>query len=219
MGGPPAEAPIHARRRLGHRVRAWIYNQAIRPLTGGWYREVLERVPRSSHLLDVGIGTGGALLANADLVLKKDVRVTGVDIDADYIKAARKAILRSPVADRVDVRLESVYDHAGGPYDAIYFAASFMLMPDPAQALAHVKTLLQPDGRVFFTQTFEERRSMLAEKAKPLLKAVTTIDFGQVTYEQDFLDVVERGGLDVQELTTMGTRGRRTFRLAVAEIR
>ncbi len=31
--------------------------------------------------------------------------------------------------------LESVYDHAGGPYDAAYFSASLMLLPDPAAAV------------------------------------------------------------------------------------
>lgn len=197
-------------------MRAWIYDRAILPLTGGWYREVLARVPDDAHLLDVGIGTAGALVSNADLVREKHLRVTGVDIDADYIRAARKAVEKARLSDRVTPSLESVYDHQGGPYDAAYFAASFMLMPDPAGALKHVSTLLAPTGRVFFTQTFEDRPSKLMEKAKPLLKAVTTIDFGQVTYEQDFLDVVESCGLDVLELTTMGSRGRRSYRLAVA---
>ena len=197
-------------------MRAWIYDKAIRPLTGGWYAQVLERVPEGARMLDVGIGTAGALCANADLVRSKKLHITGVDIDQDYVRAAQKAIEKHGLEDQVDVRLQSVYDHVDGPYQSVYFAASFMLMPDPPAALEHVRTQLTDDGRVFFTQTFEERKSRLAEAAKPLLKAVTTIDFGQVTYEQDFLDVVAKGGLEITELTTMGRRGRRTFRLAVA---
>lgn len=196
-------------------MRAWIYDKAILPLTAGWYREVLQRIPASSKVLDVGIGTGGALLANSELVRQRGLKITGVDIDADYIKQARKAVDDHGMSEHVEPLLESVYDHQGGPYDAVYFAASFMLMPDPPAALTHVKTLLAPEGRIFFTQTFEERKSFLAERAKPLLKRVTTIDFGQVTYERDFLDVLEEGGLQVMELTTMGQRGRRTFRLAM----
>lgn len=200
-------------------MRAWIYDRAIGPLTTGWYREVLERVEPGSHVLDVGIGTAGALAANAELVRSKSLRVTGVDIDETYVKAARAAVAKVGLESVVDVRLESVYDHAGGPYQAAYFAASFMLMPDPPKALAHVGSLLAPGGRIFFTQTFEEKRSKFAERAKPLLKAVTTIDFGRVTYESEFLEVLERGGLEVLELTTMGKSGPRTFRLAVTRPR
>lgn len=197
-------------------MRAWIYDRAILPLTGGWYREVLARVPKNAHLLDVGIGTAGALVSNADLVREKALTVTGVDIDGDYIKAARKAVDKAGLGAQVTPTLQSIYEHQGGPYDAAYFAASFMLMPDPCGALNHVVSLLKPGGRVFFTQTFEDKPSKLMEKAKPLLKAVTTIDFGQVTYEQDFLDAVESCDLEVLELTTMGGRGRRSYRLAVA---
>lgn len=200
-------------------MRAWIYDRAILPLTTGWYREVLDRVEAGAHLLDVGIGTGGALAANASLVRSKGLRITGVDIDAAYVKAAGKATEKAGISDLVEVRLESVYDHRGGPYQAAYFAASFMLMPDPPKALAHVGSLLAPGGRIFFTQTFEEKRSKFAEKAKPLLKAVTTIDFGRVTYEPEFLEVLDRGGLEVLELTTMGRSGPRTFRLAVTRPR
>ena len=202
-------------RTLGNTVRGWIYDTTIKPLTGKWYREVLVRLPDGARLLDVGIGTAGALLENVELVREKKLRITGVDIDRDYVKRAQTQVYKKDLVDNVTVLLESVYDHTAGPYDAVYFAASFMLMPDPVDALMHVNTLLAPDARVYFTQTFEDRKSFLAEKAKPLLKAVTTIDFGQVTYEKDFLSVVEAGGLDVVELTTMGKRGRRSFKLAV----
>ncbi len=200
-------------------MRAWIYDKAILPLTAGWYREVLERIPDESAVLDVGIGTGGALLANAELVRDKKLHITGVDIDADYVRRARKAVETHDISAHVDAKLESVYDHTGGPYDAVCFAASFMLMPDPPAALEHVKTLLSDRGQIFFTQTFEERKSFLAERAKPLLKRVTTIDFGQVTYEREFLKVLDAGDLEVLELTTMGQRGRRTFRLAMTRPR
>jgi len=197
-------------------VRAWIYDKAIRPLTGAWYREVLARIPDNARVLDVGIGTGGALCENATTVSSKSLQITGVDIDPDYVRRARSAVADAGLEPQVSVRLESIYDHHGGPYEAVYFSASFMLMPDPERALEHVKTLLAPQGRIYFTQTFEHRRSRLTEVAKPLLKRVTTIDFGSVTYEEDFVDVISRTGLMVEEWSTMGTRGRRSFRLTVA---
>src|SRR5690606_11428696 len=130
-------------------------------------------------------------------------------------------LAKKGLRDRVDVRLESIYDHRGGPYDAVYFSASFMLIPDPAGCLRHVVDLLEPDGRVFFTQTFQERPSKLIEKAKPLLKTVTTIEFGQVTYEDDFLHTIEEGGLELVELETMSRSldRARSYRLAVGRPR
>lgn len=196
-------------------MRAWIYDKAILGLTTRWYAEVLDRLRPGAHLLDVGIGTGGALAKNAATLRAKELRVTGVDIDPDYVKKARQRVHRAELDERVEVVLQSIYDHAGGPYDAVYFSASFMLLPDPAEALHHVQSLLAPEGRVFFTQTFQDRESKVMERVKPMLKAATTIDFGRVTYEHDFRDVVEQGGLQLTELSVMGRRGARSYRLAV----
>lgn len=196
-------------------MRGWIYDTAILPLTTKWYAEVLERLPPKAHLLDVGIGTGGALARNAGTVKEKDLRVVGVDVDKDYVERAKTQIATAGIADRVTVLLQSIYDHHGGPYDAAYFSASFMLMPDPPAVLRHVKTLLAPGGKVYFTQTFQDRKSTIMEKAKPLLGKVTTIEFGRVTYEEDFRKTVEDGGLSITELVTMDTSGSRSYRLAV----
>jgi 2-polyprenyl-3-methyl-5-hydroxy-6-metoxy-1,4-benzoquinol methylase len=196
-------------------VRGLIYDAAILRLTSRWYQQVLARVPEGAHILDVGIGTGGALAHNADLVRAKHLRVTGIDIDPDYIDRSQRRLSGVGLRDHVDVKLESVYDHGGGPYDAVYFSASFMLLPQPAEALHHVTGLLSDAGRVFFTQTFQDRRSRLMERAKPLLKKVTTIDFGRVTYEEDFREICTQGGLELVELTTMDTSGPRSYRLAV----
>lgn len=196
-------------------MRGIIYDAAILPLTSTWYAAVLGRLPDEARLLDVGIGTGGALARNAATVVEKRLQVMGVDIDPDYVERARKRLREVGLAERVEVRLESIYDHQGGPYDAAYFSASFMLMPDPPAVLRHVLTLLAPGGQVFFTQTFQDRKSGLMEKAKPLLKKFTTIEFGRVTYEHEFRETIEKGGLTLTELTTMGRSGSRSYRLAI----
>ena len=197
-------------------IRARLYDAAIVRMTAAWYRAVLERLPRGCRLLDVGIGTGGALLANADLVVAKDLHVTGVDVDAAYVARCRAAVAQFGLADRVDARVESVYDHRGGPYDAAYFSGSFMLLPDPAGAVRHVASLLAPGARLWFTQTFEHRRSPLVERLKPLLRLFTTIDFGRVTYEADFRRALADGGAALQELRVLHRGARRSAVLAVA---
>lgn len=194
-------------------MRARIYDAAILPLTIKWYRAVLERLQPGSKLLDVGVGTAGALCSNAELVKQLELQVLGVDIDAHYIERANQRIVDAGLQEHVQVRLQSIYDCDDKPFDAVYFSASFMLLPDPVAALEQVMGQLAPGGRVFFTQTFQDRRSRLMEKAKPLLKKITTIDFGTVTYEQDFRATVEKANLEILDMVTLGGHGNRSYRL------
>jgi len=198
-------------------LRAWIYDRALLPLTSGWYQEVLDRMPRGSRMLDVGIGTAGALANNADVIQERDLQVVGIDIDPDYVRRARARVLKAGIADRVDVRLESVYTFESDPFDAVYFSASFMLLPDPVAALEHVIRQLVPGGKVYFTQTFQDKRSPVMEKVKPLLKTVTTVDFGGVTYERDFMDILEAAGAEVVEHKCMEAKRSMSYRLVVIE--
>ncbi len=198
-------------------MRSFLYDTFILRLTSRWYAEVLGRVPEGAALLDVGIGTAGALLANAERVLQKRLDVTGIDIDADYIARARRRLHDSPLAECAAVRLESVYDHRGGPYDAIYFSASFMLLPAPERALRHCRMLLGPGGRIYFTQTIQQRPSRFMERLKPLLKRITSIDFGHVTYEEAFRAQVRAAGLELEEFSILARHGNRASCLAVAK--
>ncbi len=195
-------------------MRAWLYDQTFVGLTVGWYREVLERLPRGARLLDVGIGTGGALVRNADLVRQRNLHVVGVDIDPVYLRRCRKLVAKAGLARHVVPKLESIYDHHGGPYDAVYFSASFMLLPDPVGALRHAAHMLSPNGRFYFTQTIHTKRAPVMEKVKPMLHRVTTIHFGRVTYEHELVEVVRRAGLQLHEWRNLG--GGRDLRFCLA---
>ena len=123
---------------------------------------------------------------------------------------------RHGIAQRVLLKHESFYDHmfdGGRAYDVIHFASSFMLMPDqvpsPSSALAslvfllhsiaaqrlalqHAKTIIKPGGVIIFAQTMEKKNFMgfIARYTKPLLTFFLRIDFGKVTYESDFYDLL-----------------------------
>lgn len=197
-------------------IRSFIYDVLILRLTSRWYAEVLSRLPDNVSLLDVGVGTGGALLANADLVKQKNLRVTGIDIDADYIRRAQRRLPGSPLRDRAKVHLESVYHHQGGPYDAVYFSGSLMLLPEPERALRHCSALLSPGGRIYLTQTIEMHSAPWMETLKPMLKLVTSIDFGCVTYEDELKAQLLAAGLALEEFTILTHHGRRASCIAVA---
>ncbi len=201
---------------LAARLRGRIYDAAIPGTTTAWYGAVLDRLPDGARVLDVGIGTGAALLAHAGRLRARRLVVVGIDIDAAYVARCRAAIARADAGAHVSAQTESVYDHRGGPYDAVYFSASFMLLPDPVAALRHVATLLAPGGRLFFTQTFEHRRSRLVEWIKPLLRRVTTIDFGRVTYESDFRATLAAAGVVIDDFVVLNGGARRSGALVVA---
>ncbi len=198
-------------------LRSLIYDSLILRLTSRWYAEVLSRVPERARLLDVGIGTAGALLANTPALVEKDLRITGIDIDADYIERARQQLESAGLTPRCSVHHESVYDHSGGPYEVVYFSASFMLLPDPEGALRHCMALLSDNGRIFFTQTIQRKRSAVMETLKPLLRRATSIDFGRVTYEDDFRAQIHAAGLELTEFTVLSHHGTRDSVLAVAK--
>ena len=200
-------------------VRGWIYDRAITPLTAGWYREVLSRLPCGSRLLDVGIGTGGALVRCAALVRSRGIQVVGIDVDHDYLRRCRVNLARAGLTDHVRVCESSVYEHRGGPYDAAYFSASLMLLPDPVGAMRQVATQLTPDGAVYFTQTFHSRRSWWRERVKPAIRYVTSIDFGRVTYEDEFRREVVEAGLRLDDLVVLHAGRHARFVLAVARPR
>jgi SAM-dependent methyltransferase len=197
-------------------IRSYIYDRLILRLTSQWYTEVLSRLLDGAAMLDVGIGTAGALMANTDLVKRKRLRVTGIDIDGDYIERARQRLQDSPLRNCAEVRLESVYDHQGGPYDAVYFSGSFMLLPEPEQALRHCGELLSRGGRIYFTQTLQIQPAPWLEILKPMLRRVTSIDFGRVTYEDQFKAQIRAAGLELEEFTIVARHGSRASCIAVA---
>ncbi|KDO31429.1 hypothetical protein SPRG_04044 [Saprolegnia parasitica CBS 223.65] len=178
--------------------RGRIYDLLIVQLTAGWYKAVLDDLPATARVLDVGIGTGQALLQNLELVREKAIIVDGVDYDADYVADCRANIARVGCQDVVAVQHASIYDFAPATtYGAIYFSASLMIMPDPVAALRHCAAFLTPGGHIYVTQTIQTRSSRIVELGKPLLKFFTTIDFGAATYEVDLLRTFQVARLNV----------------------
>jgi SAM-dependent methyltransferase len=193
--------------------RAYIYDWVITSMTTAWYKAALERLPENAHVLDIGIGTGAALIANKDLIREKKLKVVGVDYDKDYVIRCDELIRANGLADSISVHHASIYDFmtpgsatASLPkFDAAYFSGSLMIMPDPRAALVHVSSLLKsPKSPILITQTFETGApNRVLTALKPLLKFLTTIDFGQVTYEKEFLKTVADAKLVVDDCTSI----------------
>lgn len=92
-----------------------------------------------------------------------------------------------------------------------------MIMPDRVGALKHVQQLLRQGGKIFVTQTFEEKPNPIMETIKPFLKFLLTIDFGSVTYEKDFMQTVKDAGLRVIEHKVIEKKPGRSFNLLILQ--
>ncbi len=196
---------------LLRRCSARVYDAVIIHMTALWYGEVFAAVARQRSatgtfkLLDVGIGTATALLAQKAQMLETGTAVTGVDYDAGYVAAARQSVKDAGVSSRVTLHCASIYDAPDldaqvardGLFDAGYFSGSFSLMPDPLEALLVVSRYVKPGGRVYITQTFQRRGVPGLAVIKPLMFWVTTIDFGKLFFEAELEDVLKRSKLKV----------------------
>ncbi|CCW68619.1 unnamed protein product [Phytomonas sp. Hart1] len=197
--------------------RALLYDFFIFSLTSHWYREVLLECPVGTRMLDVGIGTATSLIDNSHILFSKHISVVGVDYDLDYVKRAKINIAKNGNLQYVvRVKHANIHDFNADfseKFDVIYFSGSFMAIKNQTEALRHCTRMLrdptskaQDECTIFFSQTFE-KRTLLGNYVTPFikqfLKFLTTIDFGIVTYEDDFRDVLERAGIEILRFKTL----------------
>lgn len=185
---------------------AEIYDMVIIHMTERWYAEVLGRLGDGQRVLDIGIGTGSALCApaNAQLVREKRLAFVGVDYEARYVAKAKAVASSAGLSEHVAVHCRSVYEESlgadlGRDFDCAYFSGSFSLMPDPPAALKSVARMLKPGGVIVITQTYQRRSLPLLSVVKPLMKYITTIDFGQLVFEHEVVGLVEGAGMTIEE--------------------
>ncbi len=202
-------------------IAAWIYDLLFYRLSSHWYIAVLNRLSNGAKLLDVGIGTGSSLIASAGLLKEKDIHVHGVDINQAYLKFCQKKIDKNQLNDYISIQEISFYDvPVTTKYDAVYFSASFMLLPDQNAALEVAKKILNENGMIYFTQTFSKEKSLFWEKTKPILWLILSVHFGKVTYEEEFVELMAKHDLEIVQnklLSTQGLRKQREMKLIIAK--
>jgi alpha-N-acetylglucosaminidase len=181
-------------------LRNAIYSLFISGINDLCYSRALGRMPDGGFVLDVGIGNG-LMLRRWHLTVKaKQLRIVGIDTDAEYVEACKRLITEFELESHVsvlNVGIESFAPVAGEKFDVVFFSMSFMLMRDPRAVLEKVKPWLGNSGEILFVQTMFKRRSRVREFIKPRLKYLTTIDFGTPTYESDFFALLRSAGLTV----------------------
>ncbi|WP_406630313.1 class I SAM-dependent DNA methyltransferase [Amycolatopsis sp. WGS_07] len=120
------------------------YEEAFgrRPVVDAAVRELIEALPPSARVLDVGSGTGRP--AAAELAAAGH-RVTGIDVSAEMVRIAREQV---PGAEFVQA---DVRDWESGPetWDAVCAFFSFVQLPraETERVLGRIAGWLAPGGR------------------------------------------------------------------------
>merc|ERR1711971_533449 len=55
------------------------------------------------------------------------------------------------------------------------------------------------NNKIYITQTFQKRYTPFMATLKPLLKYITTIDFGTLTYEKDLDSILQKATMKIVE--------------------
>ena len=207
---------LHRFSQYYSRTKSYIYDAIILHMTETWYRSVLSKLDNNSIILDVGVGTGGALLKSIDLIQQKELKIVGIDIDEAYVSAGKLSIQQLGMEDRISIDVVDVYgdkshvmrlakklgaqENEDGQFiDAVYFSGSFSLLPNPVKALQLVSKYIKNDGCIYITQTYQRKTPFFLPYIKPWMKYVTTIDFGNLVREEEVLETFKESDLEVLE--------------------
>jgi ubiquinone/menaquinone biosynthesis C-methylase UbiE len=179
-----------------------LYKLIINDVTNYCYENCLDYFSKNSAILDVGIGNGVMMKNYHSLIKSKGLKITGIDINKNYLNHCESLIKTYQLENYIEIYNKSVESYVPPKknyFDFVLFSMSFMLFKDQWLVLDHVKDWLKPSGKIVFFQTMFKERSTLIDFIKPKLKYLTTIDFGKVTYEDDFFALLNAKNLSVSE--------------------
>lgn len=106
------------------------------------HAQVISMVPAGSEVLDVGCATGYL----AEALVNRGCRVSGIEYDPEAAEKARRHLDHLVVGDLAAMDIAAEF--AGRSYDVLIFADVLEHVPDPADVLRRLLTLLRPGGSV-----------------------------------------------------------------------
>lgn len=177
-----------------------LYDLIINDVTRHCYQNCLNYFPENSNILDVGIGNGAMLRNYHKLIKSKDLKITGIDINQSYLDHCDRLIRTYELEDNIKIQHNPVETYKPAEnelFDFVLFSMSFMLFDDQQLVLDKIRNYLKPAGKIIFFQTMFKEKFSLMEFIKPKLKYFTTVDFGSVTYEKEFFDLLDRKSLEI----------------------
>lgn len=118
------------------------------PWCNHWVESFAKEISEGSAILDVGCGTGSALLI---LAKKRPTLLAGIDISPKSIAVAREK-LSGLGADLRAADVEAGLPWPDGSFDVVTMTAVIHHLPHPETFLQHVRRVLKPEGRLIVAE-------------------------------------------------------------------
>lgn len=182
-----------------NRFEAWAYDRSTAPALADWVREnvlesVLDEVPDSGSVLDVGCGGGQVALALEEM--RPDLSVVGLDLSRDLIRWA---------VDRAEGAGDSISflrgDALGLPFrtntfDLVLSVGSLKHWPDREKGIGECVRVLKPDGLL---RVLEADRDTTWSEAWTFSGRLNVPFFARPMFSPYFKTVVAGGSLTLGE--------------------
>lgn len=139
------------------------------------------KIPRGSHILDIGCGNGATLSL---LSREYGCKVTGVDISDTAVQTAGHAVPEAEVfaADASSLPFDD------SRFDAVFMECTLTLFDDPEKALTEARRVLKPLGHLVLSALTENGpkpvNTVGADKDR-LISFLHTIGFSEVSYSDE----------------------------------
>lgn len=222
--GPPATPPGHTLQDLldggdvksccaavyEHPAVRWLLGGELHPGGEATTRRALELigVGGGERLLDVGSGTGtSAMLAARDF----GCLAAGVDYGEDTVRGAQRTADAAGLCDRVGfvVGDAEAVPFADDEFDAVLCECSLCTFPDKTRAMAEIRRVLRPGGRLALADVIVDR-SRLPAALNGALATIACV--GEALSRRGYEDLLGGVGLRV-----IATESRHADAAALAE--
>ncbi|CEG61176.1 bifunctional 2-polyprenyl-6-hydroxyphenol methylase/3-demethylubiquinol 3-O-methyltransferase UbiG [Legionella micdadei] len=149
------------------------------------------------------VGCGGGILCEG--MAAKKARVTGLDVEAEALQAAKAHAITSGLA--INYVCSPVEDYDDGVFDAVTCMEMLEHVSDPQLVINHCARLLKPGGYLFLStinRTLKAYATVViaAEYVLGLLPRQTH-DFGKFIKPSELLAMTRKAGLEFRSLTGM----------------
>ena len=127
------------------------YDRSIwAPWLNKWVDSVAEDIPQGCAIVDIGCGTGNAVLR---LAKKEPCLLAGIDISPQLLAVAEDKLSGLPVDLRVG-DAETELPWPDDTFDVAIMTAAIHHFPNPEKVLCQVFQVLKPDGSLIIADPF-----------------------------------------------------------------